>query len=201
MDFPLESPIFCAVEGMTDETVLRRLLEKTRLSMAQFRRTGGKDRLRHQAPGYNQDAYRTRWIVLTDLDREPSACTLRQGWLLQVAPLMCFRVAVRALEAWLLADQAAVASYLGVDPTKIPLSPDTLSDPKETFVALARRSRKPFIRRELVPTPGSGMKVGPAYSSRLIEFAQSHWRPEVAAASSDSLRRCRLRLRELAQGG
>jgi hypothetical protein len=35
--------------------------------------------------------------------------------------------------------------------------------------------------------------VGPAYSSRLIEFALDEaegWRPEIAARRSDSLRRC-----------
>jgi transposase len=46
---------------------------------------------------------------------------------------------------------------------------------------------------------GSGRPVGPAYASRLIEFASSSWRPEVAAQRADSLRRTIDCLRRLAR--
>ena len=49
----------------------------------------------------------------------------------------------------------------------------------------------------MVPRPGSGRLVGPAYASRLIEYAEAHWRPEVAGQCTDSLRRCRERLVQL----
>jgi hypothetical protein len=45
----------------------------------------------------------------------------------------------------------------------------------------------------MVPRPESGRQIGPAYTSRLIQFVedtQAGWRPEVAAAVSDSLARC-----------
>ena len=40
-----------------------------------------------------------------------------------------------------------------------------------------------------MPREESGRSVGPAYASRLIEFASSFWRPTKTAHQSDSLRR------------
>jgi hypothetical protein len=57
------------------------------------------------------------------------------------------------------------------------------------------------IREDMLPRRGSGRPIGPAYTSRMIEFVENNWRPEVAARSSDSLRRCLVRLREIARGG
>jgi hypothetical protein len=36
----------------------------------------------------------------------------------------------------------------------------------------------------------SGAKVGPLYVSRLTEFVENMWRPEVAANEAESLYRC-----------
>ena len=102
---------------------------------------------------------------------------------------MCFRLAVRAIESWLLADAEQLAAFLRVSSAKIPVNPDGEHDPKMTLVNLARYSTKKNIREDMVPREGSGGKVGPGYVGRVIEFAQL-WRPEVAAERSDSLRRC-----------
>ena len=124
------------------------------------------------------------------------------------AVVPCLRTgAVREVEAWLLADAARLGRFLGVPAARIPLSPDTLRNPKQEMVNLARRSRSRSIREDLVPRPEGGRQVGPAYTSRLIEFVQgaaNGWRPavvpclrkgEVAAGASNSLARC---LRSLA---
>jgi hypothetical protein len=113
---------------------------------------------------------------------------------------MRFRVAVREVEAWLLADRASMALFLKVPLALIPRDPDGLDDPKLRLVDLARRSRQRDIRVDLVPREGSGRAVGPAYTSRLVEFAGKMWRPDAAAAHSDSLRRCRQRIAELVAG-
>jgi hypothetical protein len=110
---------------------------------------------------------------------------------------MCFRIAVRAVEAWFFADDERLARFLSVARSKIPSLPEQVEDPKRTMVELAGRSRKREIREDMVPRPGSRRKEGPAYASRLIEFAHSFWRPEVAATKSDSLRRCVERLYEI----
>ena len=106
---------------------------------------------------------------------------------------MRYRVAVRAIEAWLLADAERLAEYLGISQALIPRFPDQDDHPKRTLVNLARRSRKRVIREEMIPRPGSGAQVGPGYLSCVQAFVSagsSIWRPQVAQERSDSLRRC-----------
>jgi hypothetical protein len=103
---------------------------------------------------------------------------------------MRLRVAVRAVESWLMADVESISDFLAVAPSRLPLDPDLDPYPKQTFVNVARKSRKRAIREDIVPRQGSGARVGPGYAGRLIEFATQHWRPDQAAQRSDSLRRC-----------
>ena len=75
----------------------------------------------------------------------------------------------------------------------IPENPDRLTDPKRTMVNLARKSQRRKIKIDMVPTPKGGRKVGPAYTSCLIEFVsktQKGWNPLVAMNRSESLKRC-----------
>ena len=88
-----------------------------------------------------------------------------------------------------MADAANLSKFLAVAPVKIPRDPDQQARPKLDLVTLARNSRRMEIRQDLVPRPESGRQVGPAYSSRLIEFVASQWRPEAAAERSHSLMR------------
>ena len=83
---------------------------------------------------------------------------------------MLFRVAVREIEAWLMADSEGLAQFLGVRRGRIHNDPESIADAKRTIVELGRLSRKREIREDLVPRPGSGRIVGPRYSSRLAEF-------------------------------
>jgi len=134
------------------------------------------------------------WAVLIDLDND-AACapTLQEKWLASPAPRMCFRIAVRAVETWLLADRQRFAQFLSIPASRIPPDLEAVDDPKLLLVNLARHSRKRAMREDMVPRQRSGRKVGPAYASRLMEFvedATTGWRPDVAAAESDSLKRC-----------
>jgi hypothetical protein len=190
--------VSAAVEGIVDEAVLRILVGEAGGSVAAFYNKNGKSSLRRSIDGYNNAARFSPWIVLVDLDQD-AACAppLLVDWLPAPSRQMCFRIAVREIEAWLLADHVSLPAFLGVPPTSLPLDPEAVSDPKRCLVDLARRSRRRDVREDMVPRPGSGRSVGPAYASRLIEFAAHAWRPEVAARRSDSLRRCRDRIAEL----
>jgi hypothetical protein len=156
------------------------------------------DKLLSQLPHYNQAARLSPWIVLVDLDRA-AACApaARSVWLAAPAPFMCFRIAVRAVESWLLADRESLSAFLRVAESHIPPNPEALDDPKEALVNVARRSRRRDIRNDMAPRPGSGLSIGPAYTSRLIEYAQSGWRPAIAAQNADSLLRLRNRITEM----
>jgi hypothetical protein len=154
----------------------------------------GKAYLRHHITRYNAAARHSSWAVLIDLDND-AACapTLQKKWLASPAPRMCFRIAVRAVETWLLADRQRFAQFLSIPVSRIPPVLESVDDPKLLLVNLARHSRKRAMREDMVPRQRSGRKVGPAYASRLMEFVEdttTGWRPDVAAEESDSLKRC-----------
>jgi hypothetical protein len=189
-----------AVEGVLDEAVLRRILIDLDLGLDRVFGQKGKAFLRERIGGFNHDARFRPWIVVVDLDRDADCpAALVADWLPQPAHLMCFRVAVRELESWLLADTEALAGFLGMRKTLIPAGPDLLDDPKRVLVSLGEKARKADIRRDLVPRPASGRSIGPGYTSRMLEFVRDHWRPTVAQINSDSLRRCRQGLLELSR--
>src|SRR5262249_9439426 len=139
------------------------------------------------------------WLVVRDLDHDDE-CGAALASALMPSPTkwMRFRIAVRETESWLLADRESLASYLRIQRALVPVHPETLPDPKQALVNLARRSRSRAIVADMVPRLGVSAPVGPAYTARVSEFALQHWRPEIAAASSPSLRRCIERIRELA---
>lgn len=191
--------ISAAVEGVTDEAVARVLIQHAGGIPGAVYGKSGKQHLREKIAGYNNAARHGPWFVLVDLDQEADcAPPVRMDWVAAPAPLLCFRVAVRAVEAWLLADGEALAGFLGVSKRIIPADPDDLPAPKEMLVNLARRSRRKAIREDMVPREGSGRSVGPAYPSRLIEFVTAHWRPATASRYSESLERAVACLRTLA---
>ena len=193
--------IYGAVEGAVDEAILRRLVMHVGAVPGPVFGKNGKRDLRQRLPGYNRAAALAPWLVLVDLNADAScAPPLKANWLPTPASLMCFRVAVRESEAWLFADRERIAGFLRVARNKVPQDPEALADPKLEMVNLAARSRAREIREDMVPRPGSGRSVGPAHTSRLIEFASdaaNGWRPQIGAQVSESLSRCITRLRAL----
>ena len=188
-----EHLILAAVEGPTDEVVIRRLIKEAGAATGTVYGRNGKSVLREKIDAYNKAACRFPWVVLVDLDQDYGcAPSLRSSWIPNPAPWMCFRIAVREVEAWLLADAERLSRFLSVPLAKFPHSPEELDHPKRIMVELAQYSRRYDIKRDMVPRVNSGRLTGPAYASRLIEFV-SHpefgWRPTVAAKRSDSLRR------------
>ncbi len=187
-------PINVAVEGLADEIIVERILEFAGLTMGLVRGRNGKKHLLDQLSKYNQAARFANWLVVIDLD-DDAACAPEYVRIILPNPSqgMLLRVAVRAIESWLLADRERLAGFLGISADPIPDNPDLEPHPKATLVGLARRCRKTALREDLVPRPGSGAAVGPGYTGRIREFvtvSEHRWRPEVAAEHSDSLRRC-----------
>lgn len=187
-------PVNVLVEGITDEAVVRRLLEYVGLTCGTVYGKSGKGPLLQRLPNYNQAARFAPWLVVVDLDQDAEcAPPFVRSVLPNPAGGMQLRVAVRAIEAWLLADAERLAAFLGIRAVRIPPHPDAELDPKATLINLARRSRRRAMREDIVPREGSGSRVGPGYAGRLIEFVTAtewSWRPDVAAQHSDSLRRC-----------
>ncbi|MBA2690951.1 MAG: hypothetical protein H0U65_00450 [Rubrobacter sp.] len=150
--------------------------------------------------GYDNAAKFWPWCVVRDLDgNAPCAAELVSRLLPHPAEHMRLRIAVRSCEAWMMADRERSGRFLSIARSVVPSSPDDLDDAKETLVNLARRSRRRDVREGLVPGERSGRRVGPDYTSLMIEYIHKRWRPDVAASSSDSLRRCMESLKSLAE--
>jgi hypothetical protein len=183
------------VEGHTDEVILHRLLAYIGLQPGTTYGKNGKAALLQHLPSYNHAARYYPWIVVVDLEQDAECAPDYMGTILpEPAPQMCLRIAVRAIEAWLLADAEHLAAFLRIPRQRVPVLPEAEVDPKTTLVRLARFSRSRAIREDMVLRAGSGAKVGRGYVGRLIEFVASDhphaWRPAVAAEYADSLRRC-----------
>lgn len=190
-----------------DEVVLRALIRHVGAKAGGFYGKHGKQYLLKYMQAYVRAARMEPWVVLIDLDHD-SDCPLpvRRNWLLRGGvqkplPQLCFRIAIREVEAWLLADRERMAAFLGVPARWITKQPEALEDPKQEIICLVARSRLKRLKKEMLPRAGSFRDVGPAYNSRLIQFVMNNhngWRPEVAAQSSESLRRAIACLRRLA---
>lgn len=191
----MTTPVTLAGEGYVDLVVLRRLVAALGLAAATEHDCGGKPALRRRLTGFNAAAAHSPWIVLADLDAEQCPAEHVRELLPHPERLMVLRLAVRAVEAWLMADAQALATWMRVSPARVPLNPDDEPNAKLALINLARSSRSGPLRQDMVPREGSGRSVGPAYTSRLAEFVAEHWDPERAAANSDSLSRAIGRIR------
>jgi hypothetical protein len=190
-------PVNMAVEDELSDLVLRTLLryaDRNYFIGTVFGR-GGYGYLRRTAPGWNAGARGTPFILLTDLDNHTCPPALIQEWLnLPIHPNLIFRVAVREVEAWLLADKVNIARFLCVAIERVPGDCEQILDPKRQLVELARRSRSRDIKERVAPKAGSTATQGPDYNGCLGRFVINHWDIEAASAASPSLARAVHRL-------
>ena len=192
-----------AVEGPTDRPVAEKLLQASGLYPAQPFIVGGKAKLDKKLPGINSSAMHWAWLVIRDLDKDDrNRCVpdllvnLLDG---QANDRMCFRLAVRSIEAWLMADSEAFADFFAVR-RRLPYRVDELEDPKNSLLNLCRKSRRKQISEGVPPRQGSGRRVGPEYVAIVQEFVRRSWCPNRARQRSPSLERAlrsldRLRIR------
>lgn len=187
-----------AVEGFTDQPVVTRIAESTGWEVHRFYGGRGKSQLDAALAGYNHAAQYSPWFVLRDLDRDQEcAAEIVSALLPGAASQMVFRVAVRQVEAWLLADAQTLATFLRTPITAIPPDPESLPSAKRALVDVARHSRSMSVREAMIPLEGASTQVGPGYAGLVTQYAREHWRPDAAAEVSDSLERCVRRLIEL----
>lgn len=185
-------PLNLVVEDALSEAVLRVILRQTRRPYAVgiCYSEGGYGYIKNTIRGFNNAAKSTPFLVLTDLDSTVCASALIQNWLpIPKHPNLLFRVAVREVEAWVLAHREAFAKFIGVQDHRIPCDVDSISDPKQFLVNLVRDSPRNDIRRDIVPPTGSTKQQGPDYNRRLISFVERSWKIKPAANASASLKR------------
>jgi hypothetical protein len=128
-------------------------------------------------------------LLITDLDRTQCPPQLQDKWLnTKPHELFLFRIAVREVEAWFLADRVAIADFLHVRSNLIPDNPEELNDPKRALLDLAGRSPRK-MRKGLLPEPKSNAVIGPEYNDLLTFYVANRWNIAVASNSAPSLRR------------
>ena len=194
-----EVPITLAVEDELSEHLLRTLLIQSKRNFLVGAVYGkkGSAYLKQKLPAFNNAAKGMGFLLVTDLDNCACAPQLIQDWF--VCDLseyskhkhcnFAFRVAVREIESWVLADREQFADYFGLAKHIIPEQTDSLADPKQFLLQIVAKCRKRSLREDIVPKPGDKRKVGPDYNGRLGEFVQTRWRAESAICHSISLQR------------
>lgn len=193
--------LYLATEDALSEAVAERLVSDANQRLQVVVRMGrkGNGYLKQKLGELAGLANSIPVFMLTDLDRIECPPTLVADWTAGqgIPPTMLFRVAVREVEAWLLADREAFADFVSAPLNKLPLNPESLEDPKQTLLGLVRRYGRRNIKNEILPAPGSKSQVGLGYNQTLSSFVMESWEPQRAAANSDSLARAHARLREL----
>jgi hypothetical protein len=179
------------VEDILSEAVLRITISKY-LANIEINHCYGKSGygyIKRNLSGFNNAAKGTPFIVLADLEEECAPLQI-SAWLQRPIHhnLLC-RIAVREVEAWLLADRKGLARFLGINEYVISKEPDKINDPKRHLIDLARKSQKRVLREAIVPRLGSSAKVGPNYNGKLVNFVDDYWNVTEAARNSESLRR------------
>ena len=187
------------VEGRLDEAVGHRLAAECGLVVEQVYGRQGWVFVRAKIAAFNQAAQFTPCIAMVDFMDTGMSCPpgVVQNWVPDPHPNMVFRVVVRELESWLLADRQGVATFLQTRERYVPTAPEEEDDPKRSLVNLARRSRSGRIRTALVPRLGSSAPVGPSYNPLMERFIRESWNPIAARNHSPSLDKCLTRLEEL----
>lgn len=183
-------PVSFAVEGIVDQAIVLKIFLESGVPPGPSYVCDGIGNLKRRLPGFNAGARHAPWFVLCDLDRHECAPELRAR-LLGPTPAdgMQLRVAVRSVEAWLMADRRSFASFLGVGVKQVPGDPERIDDPKRTVVELARESRRRVIREGLAPSEIDGQRIGAAYTEQMIQYVRRRWSPKRACVASTSLAR------------
>jgi len=190
-----------ATEDGLSEAVGKRLLSEIEypVEVSLLLRRNGYGYLRSGLRKWCELATQQPVVLLTDLDRYVCPLELMRDWFGDVVRpnRLIFRIAVREIESWLLADHDAMKQLIG-QKGKLPTDPDALSDPKAKLLALAKNASKD-VRHDLIRANGVVASQGIGYNARLTSFVSSVWNPERAASRSASLGRTRARLREFVE--
>jgi hypothetical protein len=184
-------PIHIAVEDVLSEVVVKRLLQWSdrQFAVGVTYNRGGFGYLKSNIEGFNNAAKGTPFFVLTDLDRYDCPPALMKDWLsIAKHPNLIFRIAVREVESWLLADRIHFSRFLGVNEKLIPKGvDDNIVDPKLFLLKIAQKSRYSELKKDLLPPINSNRKIGPNYNGRLTEFVVTKWDPHLGQQYSNSL--------------
>jgi hypothetical protein len=142
---------------------------------------------------YNRAAVHIPFFVITDLDRGTCAPDMIRAWIPEEqADGLLFRIAVREVESWIMADRNGFAGFIGVAAKNIPDRPDELIDPKSSLFSIVHRSRNRELKAAILPAPNA--RTGPGYNMVLQRFVRDFWDVSAARTASPSLEKALMAL-------
>lgn len=192
------TPIAIATEDQLSEAIALRLISEIQTPHFIQHKLGrtGNGYLRSKMENWYRMAQHQVMLVVTDLDRANCLVEFRDQWLATEPPAnLVFRVAVREMESWVLADHIAMRELIGTKGV-LPVAPDELADPKRALLGLAKGAPK-RVRDDLLKVTNGNVTQGLGYNARLTAWVYSEWSPQRAAERSPSLAKARLRLNEV----
>jgi len=196
-------PVCLATEDSLSEAVGYRLLAEVspHFEVGLTFRKNGFGYLKANIEKFCNVAQRSPLLLITDLDKAKCAASLISKWMgsRPHPDNLVFRVAVREIEAWLLADQVGMKKLLVGGATDLPKDLDSLPDPKQVLLKLARKAPR-AVRNDLVAETEAIASQGLGYNQRMAEFVRKTWDPKRAELCSNSLCRTLNRLRQMAEG-
>jgi hypothetical protein len=178
------------VEDYLSEIVLRKIIRQhgQRITVGGCFGKKGFPFIQSNLAVFNRASELTPHLILTDLDDRKCAPALIRAWFPFIKNKnLIFRIAVKEVEAWLIADRKSFSKYMGVGERVIPVKVEVIGDPKKFIIDTARRSPKMKLRDSIVPRDGAA--VGPDYNSVMALFANKHWNIDAAIKNSNSLKR------------
>lgn len=188
------------VEGEIDEAVARRMISECGYDIGTCYGKKGVSYIKEKIQAFNLSSVSMCYLTLVDFMDTKFQCPpeILNNWIPPRNKKMIFRVVVREIESWVMADRENLAKFLNVNIEQIPLNPESESDPKQTLVNIARKSRSKTIRDSIVPEQNSTAQVGKLYNSTIKQFVNDSWNINSAQENSLSLKKCMERLNEIA---
>jgi hypothetical protein len=180
------------VEGDLDETVAMAVVTHAGGTVTHVFPKRGFGYIRKLLPDVNDAAKGQPILAMVDLMDTGFDCPVaaRDAWLPNPEPRMLFRLVVREIESWLMADRTGLARFLGVEKDQVPRRPEEEEDPKRSLIRLAKKSPRSRLRRRLVPERSSTATEGPLYTPTLRRFVRDQWSIQRATPNAESLARC-----------
>lgn len=182
------------VEGDMDEAAAIRIIEAAGHTHGTCFGKRGCSYIAKKIKNFNLTAQDIHYLTLVDfMDAQQMDAQLGcppeliSTWLPYRLPKMLFRIVVRELESWLLADRNNLAKFLKINIALLPFAPEGINDPKRSLVNLARKSKSVRVRDALVPNAGSTAQVGKLYVSEMKIFISEYWDIESARENAQSL--------------